>query len=158
MRAEPNPQWARSVERSRRALKHSAGLWNPSPHVGSRRPDATHSPRHPRLLDTRRVPLPTPQTTTCLTFRTPIGHFWELYQPRLSDCNQRGLNAEFKGVGRMANYNHRRGIRIISVTGKSGSIPVCSSQRPTLLARPVLGTWGTTLPILGDSAENRPCV
>src|SRR5258708_35364390 len=34
------------------------------------------------------------------------------YQPRLSDCNQRGLNAEFKGVGRMANYNHRRGIRI----------------------------------------------
>src|SRR5258708_29067826 len=70
MRAEPKPQWARSVERSRRALKHSDGLWNPSPHVGSRRPDATHSPRHPRLLDTRRVPLPTPQTTTCLTFRT----------------------------------------------------------------------------------------
>src|SRR5260370_24156434 len=70
MRAEPKPQWARSVERSRRALKHSDGLWNPSPTVGSRRPDATHSPRHPRLLDTRRVPLPTPQTTTCLTFRT----------------------------------------------------------------------------------------
>src|SRR5258706_5809579 len=70
MRAEPKPKWALSVERSRRALKHSDGLWNPSPNVGSRRPDATHSPRHPRLLDTRRVPLPTPQTTTCLTFRT----------------------------------------------------------------------------------------
>src|SRR5258708_33674881 len=34
------------------------------------------------------------------------------YQLRLGDCNQRGLNAEFKGVGRMANYNHRRGIRM----------------------------------------------
>ncbi len=31
------------------------------PHVGSRRPDATHSPRRPRLLDAGRGPLPTPR-------------------------------------------------------------------------------------------------
>jgi hypothetical protein len=52
------------------ALKHSDGLCNPSPNVGSRRPDATRSLRRPRLLDARKVPLHTPQTTTCLTFRS----------------------------------------------------------------------------------------
>jgi hypothetical protein len=34
------------------------------------------------------------------------------YQLRVGDCNWHGSNAEFKGVRRMANYNHRRGIRI----------------------------------------------
>ena len=39
-----------------------------------------------------------------------------------------------------------------------GSITVCSSRRLTFLAHPVLGTWGTSVAILGGSAENRCCV
>jgi|GEM_PF-5676823 len=79
-RYELNPQMMGSLELSEAdgALKHSDGLWNPSPNVGSRRPNATRSLRRPRLLDTRKVPLHTPQTTTCLTFRTPIQRFLDL--------------------------------------------------------------------------------
>ncbi len=54
------------MERSRRALNRVAGLWDPSPNVGSRRPDATPSQRRPRLLDTGRVALPIPPENNML--------------------------------------------------------------------------------------------
>ncbi len=71
------PKWARGALTPRTpcdapACSTQAGYHSPPPS-----PDATHSLRRPRLLDTGRVPLPTPKTTTCLTFRSfakPI--FW----------------------------------------------------------------------------------
>src|SRR5258708_12528573 len=110
--------WARSVERSRRVPQTFRRAQ--SPKVGSRCPDATHSPRRPRLLDTGRVPLPTPKTTTCLTFRTDACSFMSL----LDVVHKRGSRGGASTHSRLA--SHQAG----ATNGYSASSSISSSQLP----------------------------